>query len=135
MASAPFIPDTGPARFVSRDFKAASNFQLKGPGTIGLSSHHGIHGNNNANVWINNVQFRDFEVAAVALNNVKGLKITNCNVMQNRHDLPVLGSFSAARQILPYVKVRDHEFGRIIFSWAEHLRHNKFITYSYCTHH
>lgn len=75
LASAPFIPKAGPANFVSdedRGLVSAKNFILKGPGTVGLSSHHGIHGNNNENVEISNVVFRDFEVAAVSLNNVKG---------------------------------------------------------------
>ena len=33
----------------------------------------GIHGNDNSNVKIAAVEFRDFEVAAVALNNVDNL--------------------------------------------------------------
>jgi hypothetical protein len=104
LASAPFIPKAGPAQFVSTELTSATNFKLNGPGPIGLSSHHGIHGNNNRNIVISSVKFQDFEVAALSLNNVKGLSIVNCQVVRNRHDLPVLGSFSVARQILPYVK-------------------------------
>ena len=73
LASSPFIPAVGPHNFVgSQALVPAENFVLKGPGTIGLSSHHGIHGNNNKNVAVSNVIFRDFEVAAVSLNNVDG---------------------------------------------------------------
>ena len=104
LSSAPFIPNAGPAQFVSDTFVSAKDFVLQGPGTIGRSSHHGIHGNDNERIVISNVDFRDFEVAAVALNNVKGLSIKNCYIPHNRHDVPVLGSFSAARQILPYIK-------------------------------
>lgn len=106
LASAPFIADAGPHNFVSSGsgFKAAKNFQLKGPGTVGLSSHHGIHGNENENVKVSGVTFKDFEVAAMSLNNVKGLEIKDCDIPNNRHDVPILGSFSAALQIRPYLK-------------------------------
>jgi len=60
----------------------------------------GIHGNENSNVVINNVKFRDFEVAAISLNNVDNLEIKHCETLRNRHDVPVLGLFSAARFIL-----------------------------------
>lgn len=106
LASAPFIPNAGPATFALADsFKAASNVKILGPGTIGRSSHHGIHGNDNTNVEIRNVEFRDFEVAAVSLNNVDNLTIANNDIPQNRHDVPILGSFSAARQLRSYGKV------------------------------
>lgn len=57
----------------------------------------GIHGNENTNVKIAAVEFRDFEVAAVSLNNVDTLEISDCDIVQNRHDVPVVGLFSAAR--------------------------------------
>ena len=105
LASAPFTPGVGPHDFVTDGmFKAANNFKLTGPGTVGLSSHHGVHGNENNNVEISGVTFEDFEVGAVSLNNVKGLQIKNCNIPKNRHDVPILGSFSAALQIRPYIK-------------------------------
>ena len=104
LASAPFIPDAGPHNFVSNTFTPAKNFKLTGPGTVGLSSHHGIHGNENENVLISGVTFKDFEVGAVSLNNVKELTIKNCDIPNNRHDVPILGSFSAALKIRPYLK-------------------------------
>ena len=105
LASAPFTPGVGPHDFVgSGTFKAAKNFKLTGPGTVGLSSHHGIHGNENENIEISGVTFKDFEVGAVSLNNVKGLEIKNCDIPNNRHDVPILGSFSAALQIRAYVE-------------------------------
>lgn len=107
LASSPFIFNAGPGNFTASDngLKAASNVLIKGPGTIGRSAHHGIHGNNNINVVIENVKFENFEVAAVALNNVNTAKIKDCDIPNNRHDVPVLGSFSAARQLRPYGKI------------------------------
>ena len=70
-----------------------------------FSSHNqpyhfaGIHGNENKNVVVWGVTFRDFEVAAVSINDVDGLIIRNNHVEGNRKDVPVNGMFSAGRFI------------------------------------
>jgi hypothetical protein len=129
LSSSPFLPSVGPAQFVGDDdtFVAATNVRILGPGVIGRSAHHGkspssmesndatcqnntplsgtlsappgIHGNNNANIEIRDVTFRDFEVAAVSLNNVDNLEIRDNTMRGNRKDVPVTGMFSAARFI------------------------------------
>lgn len=106
LASSPFIKSAGPAQFVGEGEEciSASNLKILGPGIIGRSSHHGIHGNDNNNVEIRDVTFIDFEVAAVSLNNIDGLVIQGCSVKHNRHDVPVSAMFSAARFIRPYGK-------------------------------
>ena len=101
LADQPFVPNQGPADF-GGDLKSAKNVIIKN-GTIGRSAHHGIHGNGNSNVRIKNVDFIDFEVAAVALNGVKGLRIQN-STATNRKDVPVLGTFSSSQFIKPYVE-------------------------------
>lgn len=58
LANQPFIPKQGPANFWG-NFKSANNVIIKN-GKFGLSSHHSIHGNNNSNVILKNVQFYDF---------------------------------------------------------------------------
>ncbi len=102
-AEAPFIAGQGPHDFVNGNgpIEAADNLVIKN-GTIGLSSHHGIHGNGNQNVIIKNVDFVDYEVGAVALNGVNGLKIKN-STAKNRVDVPILGTFSNAKFIQPYI--------------------------------
>eukprot|EP01083_Nonionella_stella_P066035 173599_1 len=106
LSSSPFIRGVGPSQFVGDDevFAAANNIKIIGPGEIGRSSHHGIHGNENTKVKISEVTFSDFEVAAVSLNNVDSLEISGCKVINNRHDVPVVGLFSAARFLRPYGK-------------------------------
>ncbi|KAL7531749.1 hypothetical protein ACHAXR_004213 [Thalassiosira sp. AJA248-18] len=106
LASSPFISSAGPAQFVGdgESFIPASNFNIFGPGVIGRSSHHGIHGNDNTNVTIVGNEFIDFEVAAVSLNNVDSLEILNCNIERNRHDVRIVGLFSTARFLRPYGK-------------------------------
>jgi len=101
LADQPFIPKQGPSDF-GADIKSAVNVFIMN-GTIGRSAHHGIHGNGNRFVTIWNVHFKDFEVAAVALNGVEGLWIQN-STATNRKDVPVLGSFSSAQFIKAYVE-------------------------------
>lgn len=102
LADQPFVPGQGPASF-GTELAAAHNVIIEN-GTIGRSSHHGIHGNANSNVTVREVAFDGYEVAALALNGVDGLTVRNVTAT-NRKDVPVLGTFSSARFIQPYV---DH---------------------------
>ncbi len=100
LADQPFIPTQGPSDFGDQ-LNAAKEVRIFN-GIIGRSSHHGIHGNGNRNVIIENVRFKDFEVAAVALNGVNGLDIIN-STASNREDVPIIGTYSNARFISAYV--------------------------------
>lgn len=101
LADQPFLPKQGPADFGS-SLQAAQHVIIRN-GIIGRASHHGIHGNNNRNIWVDHVKFEDFEVAAIALNGVKGLKVTHVTAT-NRKDVPVIGIFSSAQFIKPYIE-------------------------------
>ncbi len=100
LASAPFIPGQGPHDFGST-FDPANNVTILN-GTLGLSSHHGIHGNRNENVTIQDVESDKFEVAAIALNGANSAVIEDVTAT-NRKDVPVLGTFSNALFIVPYI--------------------------------
>ena len=100
LADQPFVPNQGPSDF-GEGIDAAARVTIKN-GTIGLSSHHGIHGNGNEDITITNVTFDGYEVGAVALNGVHGLTVRNVTAT-NRKDVPVLGTFSSAQFIKPYV--------------------------------
>ncbi len=100
LADQPFIPSQGPADFGS-GITSAKNVVIKN-GTIGLSAHHGIHGNGNENITVQNVDFVGYEVGAIALNGVDGLTVTNVTAT-NRKDVPVLGTFSSGQFIKHYV--------------------------------
>ena len=74
LATSPFIPGQGPGA-VRADgddtpYKAASRCLILN-GTIGLSSHGGIHGNNNTKVMLQKLTVRDFETTGVQLNGIK----------------------------------------------------------------
>ncbi len=75
------------------EYVAAHNVVIRN-GTLGRSSHHGIHGNDNTDVFINNMVIRDFEVAAVALNGPKGGAIQNLSVSGTEHRTPFNGLFA-----------------------------------------
>ena len=96
----PFIGGQGPSDFGDEIMSAKDVWIING--TIGRSAHHGIHGNGNKNIRILNVDFKDFEVAAVALNGVRGLTIIG-STAKNREDVPVIGTFSNARFIAAYI--------------------------------
>ena len=100
-AGAPFIRGQGPHDFGPEGNNAATNLLIKN-GTIGRSSHHGIHGNGNKDIIIKKVAFEDYEVAAVALNGVDGFKARNVTAI-SRSDVPVVGAWSNARFISAYV--------------------------------
>lgn len=105
LADQPFLPPQGPHSF-GGFLKAAKNVTIKN-GTIGLSSHHGIHGNNNWNVLLEDIVFENFEVGACALNRVKNLMVVNCRIRKSRTDVPVLGIFSAGRFLRPYLNALE----------------------------
>lgn len=100
LADQPFVPAQGPFDF-GTGIDAAQRVTIRN-GTIGRSAHHGIHGNGNQDVTISNVDFVDYEVAAVALNGVQGLDVRNVSAV-NRKDVPVLGTFSSAQFIKHFV--------------------------------
>ena len=54
-------------------WSAGKNITIKN-GTLGLSSHSGIHGNNNSNVLIENLIIKDFEVGGIMLNGGSRIK-------------------------------------------------------------
>ncbi len=102
LANSPFIPKNnkttqGPANF-GLDFIAPKNVIIKN-GTIGLSSHHAIHGNSSENILVENISINNFEVGGISLNGVKNVYIrnTSChNSLGTILKVPVNGRFSAA---------------------------------------
>jgi len=100
-ANAPFLPKSGPHDFIDI-IQAASYVTIKN-GVFGRSSHHGIHGNNNTNLNFIDLTFYDFEVAAIALNGGSYNTFENIHVMKNNHNIPVLGMWSAALFLYPYI--------------------------------
>ena len=66
-------------------------------GTLGLSSHSGIHGNNASQVYIENVIVRDWEVSGIHLNGCRRCTVKGCEVGPTSSQVPARATFSNAR--------------------------------------
>lgn len=76
-------------------FKAPHNVIIKN-GTIGRSSHWGIHGNNNNNVKLHNLCIKNFQVGGVVINAPYNLKMKNINVSGLIDPIKVTGMVTAS---------------------------------------
>jgi hypothetical protein len=102
LASSPFIPKQGPANF-GDTIIFPKNVCITN-GTLGLSSHHGIHGNKMENVLINNITIKDFEVAGIALNGTRNSVLTDITMTGTSKNIKVLSTYSSARFIRRFLK-------------------------------
>ena len=57
-------------------------------GYLGLTSHSGIHGNNNKYIIVDDIQFNDFEVSAITLNNLDNSIIDHLIVHKSLQKVP-----------------------------------------------
>ncbi len=101
LASSPFVKLQGPANF-GNDIKFGKNITIKN-GILGLSSHHGIHGNGNSNVIIKDLLIKDYGVAAIALNGGNNLLICNINIDNSNINIPFNSLLSHSLFILPFL--------------------------------
>ena len=72
-------------------------------GRLGRSSHHGIHGHGPVNVLLEDLTIVNYEVAGIHLAAGRNVMIRNVKVDHTLARTPVLGMFSAARFIQPFV--------------------------------
>ena len=103
LASSPFIPNQGPGSFSTVTTYNAANRTLICNGTMGKSSHHGIHGNGMTNIILDNLIFHDFEVAAVSLNGSINSILCNLDLLHNSQNVPILSPYSQARFIRQFL--------------------------------
>ena len=116
LAGAPFIPNQGPADFSSEStFKTSQNVLVMN-GTLGLSSHHGIHGNQMSNIILKNLTIRDFEVAGIALNGATNSILENINITNTLLNVRVLSSYSQARFIRSFLNIVKNRQNDAIFN-------------------
>ena len=110
LASAPFKPSQGPACVSTvANYKVAENTLIIN-GTLGRSSHHGIHGNTMGGSVVHNVTIQDFQVAGISLNGLRTgifhklvIKNTNGAVSTSTTPVPVVSTYSQARFIRPFL--------------------------------
>lgn len=100
LASTPFLPGQGPGDF-GPTISPGLMCWIKN-GTLGLSSHHGIHGNNASWILIEHLIIRDWEVAGIALNGSDHIVIRNVHIGPNRQDIPVMATYSSGRFLVQF---------------------------------
>ena len=104
-----FLPGNGPGFFGS-DPKSASNVVIR-DGTIGLSSHFGIHGNYNSKVVIEDVVVKGFEVHGIQLNGFDDVSIRNVEVGPSSTIAYLTGEYGHMRYILDRLNNAIDELG------------------------
>merc|ERR1719361_2759784 len=98
LKSVAFPLNQGPGVF-GADPKFASNVVIK-DGTIGLSSHHGIHGHYNKDVTIENVHVRDFETHGIQMSYFHDLTMKNVEIGPSSTIAHLKGEYAYARWTL-----------------------------------
>lgn len=101
LADQPFVPGQGPADF-GDELVPAENVIITN-GSLGRSSHHGVHGNGARRVLLHAIDFADYEVAAVSVNGVHDFVVDQCRALGSRNDVPVGATYSAARFLVPFI--------------------------------
>lgn len=106
LANTPFIFKQGPASFPNMG-NFAFNTIIKN-GILGLSSHHGIHGNNSENIIIKNIEFKKFAVAAIAINGGKNILLKDLNIDNKDINIKFNSLLSHALFIKPFLsKIKE----------------------------
>ncbi len=95
LANQPFVPGQGPSDF-GNELRSAKMVWIRN-GILGLSAHHGIHGNSMQDILISDVTFRDYEVAAISLNGGRRIVIRDCQLEGTFDRVPVLSTYSGSR--------------------------------------
>ena len=81
-------PVVGPIPHVRIPYFREPQFVIIKNGALGLTSHSGIHGNNNKYIVIDDIQFTDYEVSAITLNNLDNSIIDNIVVHRSLQKVP-----------------------------------------------
>ena len=111
LSSKMFEPIQGPSAWGFDDEYYATNVEIKGPGILGITSHHGIHGNLAQNVYIHDLDVQHFDVAGIACNGCEELTIENVIIGPQNNQIPTLGRYTHARAFLPRLKHLNDKFG------------------------
>lgn len=100
LADQPFIPKQGPDPMADR-FVAATRSTVRNV-HLGLSSHHGIHGNGPKRILIQNVSISDFEISGIGINGGVKLYIEDVVISGSASKVPVRATYSQSRFLEPF---------------------------------
>jgi len=104
-ADQPFIPHQGPDP-MGNTIRCCESTKIQNI-NLGLSSHHGIHGNNNTNLVLLDITISQFEIAGLSLNGSVNTYIENVTISDSSKQVPVLATYSHARFLAPFFSKLD----------------------------
>ena len=98
LADQPFIPTQGPAPSdaFGGNISSCSRCSVSN-GRLGLSSHHGVHGNRANDIVLKDLVIENYEVAAISINGCQRVLIEDVHAAGQRRDVPARATYSAAR--------------------------------------
>jgi len=99
LANQAFLPQQGPGLF-GTDPVFATDVTIRN-GVIGLSAHHGIHGNNNERVVIEDIIVRDFQTHGIQLNGFDDVVLRNTEIGPSVERAYLNGNYGQFRLLLP----------------------------------
>lgn len=86
LGKTPFITNQGPGHFGAWTSRV-ENVKIHS-GTLGLSSHHGIHGNNVKDVTLHNLVVEQFEMIGIHINGAENVKMKDIRIHNMLDDVP-----------------------------------------------
>jgi hypothetical protein len=89
----PFNIGQGPILELRTKLQTGKNITIKN-GTLGLTSHQAILGNNNKNLKLENITVSNFEVTGITLNATENLKFYNSKICSSNTNIPITPYFS-----------------------------------------
>eukprot|EP01083_Nonionella_stella_P140854 432852_1 len=106
----------GPVDF-GRDDLCSKDISIR-DGTLGLSSHHGIHGSCVKYVEISGLKIQNFDVTGIQCNGCKNTVIEDCVIGPQNTDIPVKGRYTHARIMLSRLRYLVDEYGSEAIEFA-----------------
>ena len=103
LVNSPFIASQGPFQFTEEDDLVGAQHSIIRNGHLGLSSHHGIHGNGVQHILMEELTIQDYEVAGIALNDGTQVVVFNTHLLGTSQTVPVIATFTSARYIKLFV--------------------------------
>lgn len=100
LANTPFVMDQGPTGTFDDNGINCANYVIIKNGTLGTTSHTGIHGNNNNNIIIEYINCIDFEVGGIILNNCTNIIIHHVQIRNSHKEILVNSTFFAFINII-----------------------------------
>ena len=124
LANAPFVPLQGPGTLNTDHALVSAAHCRIANGTLGLSSHSAVHGNNNAHVVLAQLRIEQFEVTGVQLNGVHGAHLEDVRLQSIAHAPlgDMVFTFLRHARLLETAEPPDHPDPSIDFINTEDVR-------------